>query len=79
MATQLRPFSVLRRHATADDLPLSVVGLTAAQKPPREHIELRIGDGFRSVAEVARTLRQVALLLEGGVRFGFSGDKEVVP
>jgi hypothetical protein len=79
MATQLKPFSVLRRHTTRDDLPLSVVSLTAAQRPPDEHVEVRVGNGFGSVAEVGRTLRQVALLLEGGARFGFSGDKEEVP
>ena len=67
---QVRPFAVVRSHKAPSGGPLQAVGLTHAARPPAEFVEVKIGDGFRSLAEVAGVLRAVATQLECGPRAG---------
>jgi hypothetical protein len=67
---QLRPLAIIRARTAPSGGPLQAVVLTAAARPPAEHVEIKVGNGFRSLAEVAGVLREVAERLESGLRAG---------
>jgi hypothetical protein len=75
---QLRPFAVARVRTVPSDFPLEVEELAADDRPAAETVELRVGSGFRNVAEVVQVLREVCDRLESGRRAGFAGDMESV-
>jgi hypothetical protein len=67
---QVRPVGIVRGRTTSSGAPLQAVPLTARQLPPPEFVEVKVGSGFRSLAEVAGALREVARQLECGPRAG---------
>jgi hypothetical protein len=76
MATQLRPFSVLRSHKERGGHPLSTVSLVRGQQPPAEHVELRVGGGFKNISEVVAVLHAIAAGLQSSN--GFAPHMETV-
>jgi hypothetical protein len=69
MPMQLKPFGLVRRHTAPGGEPLSVVPLVAAQHPPAEYLELRVGPGFANVGQVVDALNAIAAGLQSNSGF----------